>query len=238
MNMSNSLYVIITAGGRGSRMGGQSPKQFLPLGGKPVLRRTVERFAEALPQAKILVVLPSDQMQWWRDYCVEAGFNCRQTLVEGGITRFHSVRNALAKVPAGAVVAIHDGVRPFVSAELIRRMAEQMQQGTRALIPVLPVTDTLYHLEGGVDNGPFDVEDSAPVDRSRIFAVQTPQMFRSEDIKNAYAQAYDPSFTDDGSVALHNAIPLSYVFGERYNIKITTPEDIPLSEFILSRQPR
>ena len=234
--MSKSLFVIITAGGRGSRMGGEVPKQFLYLDGKPILRRTIETFARALPGARIVVVLPADQMSFWRDYCDKANFNCPQTVVEGGITRFHSVRAALAKVPDGAVVAIHDGVRPFVSEGLIRRMAEEMEEH-RALIPVLPVTDTLTALEA-LSDGSWAPSPGPSPDRSRIFAVQTPQMFRSEDIKEAYRQAYDTSFTDDGSVARQKGIPLSYTMGERYNIKITTPEDLPLAEFILSQEPR
>ena len=227
--MSKSFYVILTAGGRGVRMGGDVPKQFLSLDGKPVLRRTIEAFVRACPDAHIVTVLPKDRLQQWRDYCISSGFICPQTLVEGGITRFHSVRNALAKVPDGVTVAVHDGVRPFVSETLIGTMRELME-GVRALIPVLPCTDTLTVLDKAPDGSLQNSGESA--DRSRIYAVQTPQMFRSEDLKAAYAQAYDPAFTDDGSVALKNGVPLSYIDGERYNIKITTPEDLPLAEFI------
>ena len=230
--MSNSLYVIITAGGRGTRMGAPLPKQFLLLGGKPVLRRTLETFARALPQAKLIVVLPQDQMAWWRDYCERASFICPQTLVAGGITRFHSVRAALSKVPQDALVIIHDAVRPFVSEDLIREMVHGMEH-CRALIPVLPITDTLCELERRPD-GALETASGAAPDRNRIFAVQTPQMFRSADILDAYRQPYDTSFTDDGSVVLKKGIPLSYIEGERYNIKLTTREDMLLGEFILS----
>jgi len=233
--MSKSFYVIITAAGRGVRMGGDTPKQFLTLDGKPILRRTIETFVEACPDAHVVVVLPKDHISEWRDYCVESNFTCPQTLVEGGITRFHSVRNSLAKVPDGVTVAIHDGVRPFVSEALITLMRERMET-ERALIPVMPSTDTLTVLEKGEDGCLHS--GGGHVDRSRIFAVQTPQMFRSEELKAAYAQAYDPSFTDDGSVALKNGIPLSFIQGERYNIKITTPEDMPLAEFISGMRSR
>lgn len=221
------------AAGSGTRMGGDVPKQFLPLGGIPILRRTIEKFMHALPDARIVTVLPRESIPYWKEYCAAHFFHCTQLLVEGGITRYHSVRNALAKIPDGGVVAIHDGVRPLVSEALIRRMAERMET-ERALIPVVPMVDTLKVLRRDAD-GQLRTVEGAEVDRSAVFGAQTPQLFRSEDLKAAYAQAYDTAFTDDASVALRKGIPLSYIEGERYNFKITTPDDLALAEALLMR---
>lgn len=206
-------------------MGSQTPKQFLELGGKTVLQRSIERFLEAVPDMKIITVLPKEHFGTWKELCVKFALDCPQTLVEGGFTRFHSVKNALAKVPDGSIVFIHDGVRPFVSAALIREMASMMQHGQRALVPAIPVVDTLKSKN----------QEEPDPDRSRIVAVQTPQVFLSEDIKAAYVQGYDTAFTDDASVAKRKKIPLTFVDGERFNIKITTPEDMELAEWLLSR---
>ena len=219
------------AAGSGSRMGGEMPKQFLPLGGVPILRRTIEKFSHACPEAQIVTVLPKDSIPFWKEYCAAHFSHCTQLLVEGGITRFHSVRNALEKVPDGAIVAIQDGVRPLFSEDLIRRMIGRMEE-VRALIPVVPMVDTLKVLSRGAD-GSLETVGGAVADRSEIFGAQTPQLFRSEDLKAAYAQAYDRDFTDDASVAQRKGIPLSYIEGERYNLKITTPDDLRLAEAIL-----
>ncbi|MBQ9476573.1 MAG: 2-C-methyl-D-erythritol 4-phosphate cytidylyltransferase [Bacteroidales bacterium] len=219
--MADQIFAIIMAAGSGTRMGAGTPKQFLPLGGVPILQRTIERFREALPQARIVTVLPREHFQTWKDLCTLHHLDCPQQLVAGGITRFHSVRNALEAVPDGAIVFIHDGVRPLASVSFLRRLADQARS-QRALVPVVPLTDTI-------------VTDSGEgVDRSRLRAVQTPQVFRSEDIRAAYRLAYETSFTDDASVARRKGIPLSYVEGERYNLKITTPEDLRLAEALCS----
>ena len=225
--MRRKIYGIFVAGGSGTRMGGDVPKQFLLLDGRPVLQHAIERFLDAEPEMKVITVLPRNHFQTWKDLCDIHSFHCPQTLVAGGLTRFHSVRNALKKVPDGAIVSIHDGVRPLVSGQLVRRMLDRMQaEGCRALLPVVPVVDTLRSTDPSLPDP----------DRSRIVAVQTPQMFFSEDIRAAYTQAYDLSFTDDGSVAGHNGIPLTLEQGERFNLKITTPEDLVLAEAILTRE--
>ena len=220
--MERKTYIITVAGGSGSRMGSDTPKQFLLLGGVPILQRTIERFAEAVPDAKFITVLPSGHVRDWEDLCLKHCLNVPQLVVEGGLIRFHSVQNALGKVPDGAIVAIQDGVRPLVSASLIKEMLSRMD-GVRALIPVVPVTDTLKNIDPA---GPDP-------DRSAIVAAQTPQIFLSEDIKAAYTQAYSMSFTDDASVAKAYKIPLSYIEGERNNIKITTPADLAVAESLL-----
>lgn len=229
--MERKKYLVVTAGGSGLRMGSALPKQFLSLDGRAVLQRTIERFVEACPGIQVITVLPEGHVAWWRRYCQEKGFNCPQRLVKGGITRFHSVRNALVHVPDGAVVAIHDGVRPLLSADLIRAMFFRMDEGVRALIPVVPTVDTLAVLDKASDGS---LKDSGElVDRSRVYGVQTPQVFCSEELKAAYAQGYDTLFTDDASVARRYGIPLSYIAGERNNIKLTTQEDLLLAEAIL-----
>ena len=229
--MDRKLYVVVMAAGSGTRMGSSVPKQFMNLGGRPVLARTVELFARTCPEARIVTVLPKDSISYWDEWCLTHGFHIPQILVEGGITRFHSVRNALEKIPDGAVVAVHDGVRPLISASLVRTMVSRMQS-CRALIPVVPMVDTLKILSRTPDGGLVTAE-GVSIDRSRVFGAQTPQMFLSEDLKAAYARPYDTSFTDDASVAAANGIPLSYIEGERYNIKLTTPDDLSMAEAIL-----
>lgn len=228
------------AGGSGSRMGSKIPKQFLELDGMPILQRTIERFAEAEPDIHVITVLPKAHRALWDELCLKHCLNRPQILAYGGITRFHSVQNALEKVPDGAFVAIHDGVRPLVSIALIRKMFALMSGGVRALIPVMPITDTLYILDKSEDGQndllPLATAPDAEVpDRSRLFGAQTPQMFRSEDIKAAYRDTgFRIDFTDDASVARAYKIPLSYIAGERFNIKITTPEDLSLAELLLT----
>ncbi len=187
------------------------------------MRRSIEKFHSAVPSMHAVTVLPREYIKPWRSYCADAAVVFSQTFVEGGITRFHSVRNALEKIPDGAIVAVHDGVRPFVSEALIIRMLERMKS-CDALIPVLPVTDTLRSIDPALPDP----------DRSKVVAVQTPQFFRSEILKKAYHQAYDLSFTDDASVVAKTGVPVETMEGERFNIKITTPEDLLLGDYILS----
>ena len=234
--MERKKYLVVMAAGHGTRMGSALPKQFIPLGGKPILQRSIERFVQACPDIKVITVLPRDFMPEWKDLCQKNNFYYPQILVEGGITRFHSVRNALEKVPAGAVVAIHDGVRPMVTPELVAKMFARMSS-CRALIPVLPSVDSLKAVRKVVKASGEEVLETIPgaiLDRETVYRAQTPQMFLSEDIKAAYGQAFDTSFTDDASVAAKKNIPLSYIEGERYNIKITTPDDLDFAEAILT----
>ena len=234
--MDRKKYVIIMAAGHGTRMGSALPKQFIELEGRPILQMTIEKFVQACPDVKIITVLPKEYVQAWKDFCVR--YNCfyPQILVEGGITRFHSVRNALKKVPDGALVAIQDGVRPLVSPELISRMFGKMSE-CRALVPVLPSVDTLKAVKKVTDakgNERLETIPGMTLDRSQVYRAQTPQIFFSEDIKSAYSQAFDTSFTDDASVAEKKNIPLSYIEGERYNIKITTQDDLDFARAILT----
>ena len=228
--MDRKKYLVVTAGGSGTRMGASMPKQFLDLGGRAVLQMTLERFMDACPDIKVITVLPEAHIAWWRRYCRDRNFNCPQRLVPGGFTRFHSVKNALEYVPDGAIVAVHDAVRPLLSVGLIRTMFERMDT-VRALIPVVPSVDTLAVLDRTSDGTLRDSGEN--VDRTRIYGAQTPQIFLSEDLKTAYNQGFDLSFTDDASVVRRYGVPLSYIAGERNNIKLTTPEDLSLAEAIL-----
>ena len=230
-DMDRKKYLIVMAAGSGTRMGGDMPKQFIELGGKAVLQMTIEKFQKACPDIKVVTVLPDAHMDYWKSYCLDRNFACPQTLVKGGITRFHSVKNALAKVPEGALVAVHDGVRPLVSVEFIKEMFHKAES-VPALIPVLPCVDTMKVLFE--KDGELVTAEGQSVDRSVLYGAQTPQIFHSEILKDAYQQAFDTAFTDDASVVLKNGKNLSYLIGERFNIKLTTQDDLVLANAILS----
>ena len=214
-------YIIIVAGGKGLRMGGDIPKQFLPIGGKPVLMRTIERFHEYSPTLQIILVLPKAQQDYWRQLCNEYHFNESYELADGGETRFHSVQHGLALIPddAEGVVGVHDGVRPFVSVDVIRRCYETARTA-KAVIPVVPVVETLRHIEKG------------NVYRADYRLVQTPQTFDIQLLKAANRQPYQENFTDDASVVEAYGQEVSMVEGNRENIKITTPFDLKIAEII------
>lgn len=227
--MERKKYVVIMAAGSGTRMGAQVPKQFLELGGKAVLQRTIEVFQRACEGISVITVLPKEHMNYWRDYCLSRNFTCPQVLVAGGITRFHSVRNALAKVPEGALVAVHDGVRPLVTEELVRKLFETAER-EQAVVPVIPCVDTMKVLES--KDGVLKAIPGAKADRSVLYGAQTPQVFHSEVVKDAYMMAYDTAFTDDASVVEKYGKDICYIEGERFNIKITTRDDMVLAKAI------
>jgi 2-C-methyl-D-erythritol 4-phosphate cytidylyltransferase len=208
------------------------PKQFLDMDGKAVLQRTIEVFLEACPGISVVTVLPEDFIDYWKEYCLKHNFICPQILVKGGITRFHSVRNALARIPDGAIAAVHDGVRPLITPAKVRELFEFAEDKV-GVVPVIPCVDTMKVLR------PSELKDvweaaGEEADRSVLFGAQTPQVFQSEVLKAAYAQAYDPAFTDDASVVTRYGKSLSYVMGERLNIKITTPEDLIMAKAIVA----
>lgn len=213
-------YVVIVAGGQGVRMGADRPKQFLEIGGKPILRHTIERFLAFDPSFEVIVVLPSAQKEWWRDYCRQSGFLERYSIVSGGITRFHSVQNALQYVGVQGLVAVHDGVRPLVSRPLLERIFAAAEEAP-AVIPAVPVVESVRRVE----------EDaSVPVNRDGLVLVQTPQVFAADVLKKAYDQPFSPSFTDDASVVEASGVRVHVVPGDRMNLKITTPEDLQFAE--------
>jgi len=236
--MKRKKYLIVMAGGSGVRMGSSLPKQFLDLGGRSVLHVTIEKFVAAEPDIKVVTVLPEMHIPLWKEYCLRKNVAVPQYVVSGGISRFHSVRNGLSKVPDGAIVAIHDGVRPLLSEDMIGRMFA-MADDVPALIPVIPSTDTIRALEKTVlpdGSVSFVPVPGASPDRNVLFRVQTPQIFHSELIKKAYMQAYDLSFTDDASVAEKDGIELAFMEGESLNIKITTPADLALARAVISME--
>ena len=218
-------YIIIVAGGKGLRMGSDIPKQFLPIGGKPVLMRTLERFREYSKDIHIILVLPEAQQAYWHELCQEYHFDVEYTLANGGQTRFHSVQNGLAKVPDDAigVVGVHDGVRPFPSIEVIRNCYTTARE-KKAVIPVIPVVETVRHLEG-------DQSKTVPRDAYRL--VQTPQTFDIQLLKAANRQPYNDGFTDDASVVEAFGYDITLVEGNRENIKITTPYDLKIAEVLI-----
>ena len=215
-------YVIIVAGGKGLRMGTDIPKQFLPIGGKPVLMRTLERFREYSANLNIILVLPKAQQAYWQELCKEYDFNVEYLLADGGETRFHSVQHGLALIPddAEGVVGVHDGVRPFPSIEVIRRCYEEARE-KGAVIPVIPVVETIRHIKDGT---------SMTVPRDEYRLVQTPQTFNIQLLKAANRQPYNDNFTDDASVVETYGHPITLVDGNRENIKITTPYDLKIAE--------
>ncbi len=214
--------VIIVAGGKGLRMGGDIPKQFLPIGGRPVLMRTLERFREYSAQLLIVLVLPKDQQDYWKELCREYDFAVDYLLADGGETRFHSVKNGLSLIPDddAGVVGVHDGVRPFPAVDVIAACYEKARQ-TGAALPVTPVVETLRHISG------------KNVLRSDYMLVQTPQTFDIQLLKAAYHQPYTDAFTDDASVVEAFGHTVSTVEGNRENIKITTPFDLKIAEVMV-----
>ena len=218
-------YIIIVAGGKGLRMGSDIPKQFLPIGGKPVLMRTLERFREYSDDIQIILVLPEAQQEYWHQLCDEYHFDVEYTLANGGQTRFHSVQNGLAKVPddAQGVVGVHDGVRPFPSIEVIKNCYETARTA-KAAIPVIPVVETVRQLDG---------DSSLTVPRDQYRLVQTPQTFDIQLLKAANKQPYNDGFTDDASVVEAFGHKITLVEGTRENIKITTPYDLKIAEVLI-----
>ncbi len=220
-------YAILVAGGQGLRMGGDIPKQFILLNGRPVLMHTIDKFAEALSGIHIIVVLPAGQHEYWRELCKTHKLKSTVMIAPGGETRFHSVLNGLSTIPKDceeALVGIHDGVRPFVSEETLRNCYQQAEL-TGSAVPVTPVVETLREID---TNG-----NSHTVPRQNYKLVQTPQVFRLSLLRQAYSQPYSPRFTDDASVIEAMGHQITLVEGNRENIKLTTPSDLLLAKGIL-----
>lgn len=214
---------LIVAGGKGLRMGSELPKQFLPIGGKPVLMHTLEAFHRFDSAIDLILVLPEEQQGYWKQLCEKHRFTIRHLIANGGETRFHSVRNGLALVSGGGLVGVHDGVRPFVSQEVIRRCYDRAAT-EKAVIPVVDVVDTVRQV---TESG------SRTVNRDDYKLVQTPQVFDADLLRRAYAQDFKPFFTDDASVVEAMGVPVDLVEGNRENIKITTPFDLKIATALL-----
>lgn len=215
-------YIIIVAGGKGLRMGGDIPKQFLPVKSKPVLMRTMEAFHAFDPDIQIILVLPVNHQEYWKALCKEYNFALKHIIADGGETRFHSVKNGLSFVRAEGLVGVHDGVRPFVSVDVIRRCYEEADRN-KAVVPVIGVVETVRVLTD---------EESRTVPRDKYRLVQTPQVFDASLLKEAYGREYTDMFTDDASVVEALGKKVHLVEGNRENIKITTPFDLKLAEVL------
>lgn len=216
-------HVIIVAGGKGMRMGSDIPKQFLPVSGYPVLMHTLKAFYSYSSSIHMILVLPISQQSYWRELCIKYHFSLPHDIADGGETRFHSVKNGLALVDEG-LVGVHDGVRPFVSQEVIVRCFDNARE-KKAVIPVIGVVETVRHLTS---------YGSETVPRENYKLVQTPQVFDVLLLKRAYEQTYVDGFTDDASVVEAMGEQVFLVDGNRENIKITTPFDLKLAELLCS----
>lgn len=216
-------YAIIVAGGKGLRMGGDVPKQFQLVGGRPVLMHTLQQFRNAIADLQIILVLPREQQDYWCELCRQYGFGVEHHVADGGQTRFHSVKNGLALIPDGeeGIVGVHDGVRPFASADLIRRCYAAAVEA-EAVVPAVPVVESLRHEERGA------------IDRKGYRLVQTPQTFSIPLLKAAYRQDYRETFTDDASVVEAYGHRVAMIDGIRENIKLTTPFDMVVAEALLA----
>ncbi len=219
-------YIIIVAGGTGSRMKSDVPKQFILLQGKPILMRTIERFTHSFPDIQIIVVLNAQYRDEWKSLCEKHQFNIEHTITEGGQTRFHSVKNGLALVPDNCLVGIHDAARPLVSYKTIITAFNTAEETGNAT-PAVPLTESIRFLENG---------ENKAVDRNKYSIIQTPQCFHSSDLKQAFMQEYQSTFTDDASVLESIGKKINLIEGNKENIKITSPQDLMLAELILSQE--
>jgi len=222
--MSKPKVVIIVAGGKGERMHSDIPKQFIEIQGKPILMHTIEAFLNYDNAISIILVIPAMEIDLWNNLCNKHAFYRHITIVAGGQNRFNSVRNGLDIIEGDALVAIHDGVRPFVSIETISRCFAEAEK-TGAAIPVVSLEDSIRHL---TPNG------SESVPRTDYKLVQTPQIFEAALLRKAYEQEYSISFTDDASVVESVGISISLVEGNPDNIKITTEKDLWLANGLLN----
>jgi len=213
--------VVITAGGRGHRIGAPVPKQFIKLVDQPILALTIQKFHDYDSSMQIVVTLPEDEMERWNQIQKEIHFGIEHEVVAGGVNRFESVKNGLEKVSAD-LVAVHDGVRPFVSQEVIDNCFCKAESDGSA-IPVMSMTNSIRQVDG---------DTSKSINRSDFRTVQTPQVFQTPELKRAYDQDYSPEFTDDASVFEADGGTVHLVDGNVENIKITTPLDLKIAKLL------
>jgi 2-C-methyl-D-erythritol 4-phosphate cytidylyltransferase len=219
-------YVIIVAGGTGSRMKSDIPKQFLLINGLPVLMHTINAFRNYSATIEIIVVLPESQFDFWKQLCEDQSFNVNCSLVAGGETRFNSVKNGLESIKENSgLVAVHDGVRPVISKEIISESFQKAAEYGTAVVSVA-LKDSIRRVN---ENG-----DNISLDRSTCRLIQTPQTFKLEWMKKAFNQSFQPIFTDCASVLEHEGYTIQLTEGSYENIKITTPEDLRWAEIYLS----
>ena len=219
-----SRCAIIVAGGSGTRMGSTIPKQFLRVNGLPVLAHTLRAFYNADQEMQLVLVLPAAQIDTWQQLIEEHDLTIKHQVVAGGAVRSESVQNGLAQVGEAATVAVHDGVRPLISADLIQRCFKTAEEKGTA-IPVTAISSSVRAVNG---------TDSHAVDRTTLRAVQTPQCFRTEVLSTAFEQFPDAKATDEATLVEMTGHPIQLVTGEEKNIKITTPHDLQLAKIMLS----
>lgn len=215
--------VIIVAGGIGNRMQSEVPKQFLLLRNQPILCHTIQKFYSFDKSISIIVVLPKNQFDYWNELCKKYNFTIAHQMVKGGKTRFESVKNGLAIIPDNQLVAIHDGVRPLVSENVIKNCFQKAKE-SGAAIPVISINESLRSISN---------DGSKIINRENIKLVQTPQVFNSSMLKKAYQQEYRDCFTDDASVFESDGKSVALVEGSRENIKITRVLDLKIAEALL-----
>jgi 2-C-methyl-D-erythritol 4-phosphate cytidylyltransferase len=218
-------YAIIVAGGTGQRFGSQLPKQFILLKGLPILMHTIKAFYAFDSDISFIVTLPPDFIDLWKSLCEQYKFKVTHTIVSGGETRFHSVKNGLDSIENDGLVAIHDAVRPLVSRDTIERCYATAKLKGNA-IPVISLNDSIRELQG---------DNSIQVNRDTYVMVQTPQVFEIGSIKTAYRQGYSPEFTDDATVLEKTGKRIILVEGNKENIKITNQSDLLIAEALLRR---
>lgn len=216
-------YVLIVAGGKGVRMKSDTPKQFVELNNRPLLIHTIDAFSSAFQSDHLVLVIPNGYINYWKELCAEHQFHTPHNIIEGGPHRFHSVKRGLTMIPANALVAIHDSVRPFVSKELIDKGFSIATKKGNA-IPAMAISESIREVSGSL---------SKAVNRDRYRKIQTPQFFHASLIKKAYERPFNENFTDDATV-LESSGQQIYLFdGEPSNIKITTPDDLVMAEAII-----
>lgn len=222
--MDYDNLAIIVAGGSGLRMGAPIPKQFLLLNGRPILMHTIDAFLQ-VDFTRVILVLPASQTDYWHDLCLQHHYSPDISIAHGGSTRYESVKNGLALWRSESLIAVHDGVRPLISTDTIRRcFADATTYGTS--VPALPSVESvrLINIDGS----------NHAIDRRQVMMIQTPQVFKADILINAYNQPYTPLFTDDASVVETAGTPIHLSEGQHGNIKITTPDDMQAAEAILT----
>lgn len=219
-------YAIIVAGGSGSRMQSNIPKQFLLLNGKPVLMHTIAAFSECIYTPQILLVLNIDQHKYWEELCLKYNFTIPHQVIKGGMQRYHSVKNGLKAIKGKGIVAIHDAVRPLVSSALITKSYQTAQETGNCVIGIPPTDSVRRTLEDG---------KSEALSRNQLALIQTPQTFDVNLLKKAYQTPYRNEFTDDASVAEYAGYKINLIAGERENIKITYPEDLEIASILIKK---
>lgn len=221
-------FALIVAGGMGSRMKSETPKQFMLLAGKPILMHTIAAFAAYNKHINILLVLPPNQVDNWNKLCKEYSFNIAHQVTNGGPTRFDSVKKGLSLIDEEGIIAVHDGARPLVSRETIKNCFETAEEKGNA-VPAIILNDSIRQFKGN---------ENMAVNRKDYCLIQTPQCFKSKILHDAYQQGYIESFTDDASVVEMLGERINIVEGNKENIKITTPGDLIIAEALMKNIPK